>query len=601
MRTLLLSSAAGVVLAVAAPAAWVALTPAPDHVNTLAGPLDPLRQAQAICGPGAPEMGQRLAAFLGSAAAYAQTTEADAAAPSTGPLWTGLGTSTMAITTTSEAAQIYFDQGLRLMHGFNHGEAVNSFRQAQALDPECAMCFWGEALALGPNINAAMPPTDYARAHEAAQRAWTLAQANGTDKEKALAQALTYRYEATAPEDRSKLDEAWADAIAEVADRFPEDDEIQAMAAEAIMDMQPWNYWEADQRTPGGRAGEALARLETVLARNPDHAPSIHLYIHMTEASVNPWRAEPYADRLAALAPASGHLVHMPTHTYYVIGRFKESLALNIEAVAADEAILAETEASPVYRFGYYPHNVHMALVSAQMAGDGANALYLAGLLDTALPLEMAATEAWVQPIKAAPWYARAQFELPEDLIAAPLIGAEAPYLLAAQRYARGEALAKLGRASEALDEAAAIGVLRETSDFSALEGGGVPASDVLSIMEIVVRGRAADVQGDLAAAIEAYQAASELQAGLGYFEPPYWWYPVRQSLASALLRDGQASRAEIEFYRTLIESPNNGWAYWGLAQARRAMGDRAGARDAERRWRDAWAGERDALSLERL
>jgi tetratricopeptide (TPR) repeat protein len=291
----------------------------------------------------------------------------------------------------------------------------------------------------------------------------------------------------------------------------------------------------------------------------------------------------------------------MPTHTYYVIGRFKDSLALNIAAVEADEALLAETDPSPVYRYGYYPHNVHMALVSAQMAGAAEEALALADQLDEALPIEMAATEAWVQPIKAAPQYARAQFADPDAVLAAALIGEDAPYLLAAQRYARGEALVKIGQADEALDEAAAIGVLRETSDFSALEGGGVPVTSVLEIMELVVRGRAADAQGDLDAAIEAYERASDIQAGLSYFEPPYWWYPVRQSLASALLRDGQAARAELEFYRTLIESPNNGAAYWGLAQARRTMGDRAGARDAERRWRDAWAGDRGGMSLERL
>ncbi len=322
----------------------------------------------------------------------------------------------------------------------------------------------------------------------------------------------------------------------------------------------------------------------------------------MTEASENPWRAEDDADRLVGLAPAAGHLVHMPSHTFYRIGRFKDSLQANIDAVEADEALLAETDGGVIYRYGYYPHNVHFALTSAQMAGDAETALFMAGRLDAALPLEMAAAAAWVQPIKAAPWYARAQFESPEELLAAA--GPEAgvmPFVEAAWRYARGEALAKLGRPDEAVEEAVAIGVLRETADWSPLTDGAVPAPAVLEIMELVVRGRAADAGGDVDAAVDFYQRATDIQAGLNYMEPPYWWYPVRQSLASALLRAGQPERAELEFYRTLIDSPNNGWAYWGLAQARREMGDRAGARDAERRWRDAWAGRRDGMSLERL
>jgi tetratricopeptide (TPR) repeat protein len=445
-----------------------------------------------------------------------------------------------------------------------------------------------------------MDAAAYAPAYAAATRAAELAQSSGTDKERALTQALLTRYTAEAPEDRSALDAAWADAIAGVADQFPDDDEIQAMAAESIMDLSPWVYWMSDGVTPVGRAQEAMDRLETVLARNPAHAPSIHLYIHMTEASADPWRAAAPADVLLTLAPAAGHMVHMPSHTYYRIGRFKDSLQSNIDAVVADEALLAEVPGSDLYRFGYYPHNIHFALTSAQMAGDAETAIEMAGKLDIAVPLEMATVAPWVQPIKAAPWYARAQFADPESVLADPGISDPTlPYLTAAWRYARGEALAKLGRRNEVLDEAAAIGVLRETGDFSPL--GTVPAADILRVMELVLAGRAATLAGDHPAAITAYSEATELQANLAYTEPPYWWYPVRQSLAAALLRDGQAERAELEFYRTLIESPNNGWAYWGLAQARRAMGDRRGARDAEAKWRDAWAGDRGGMSLERL
>jgi tetratricopeptide (TPR) repeat protein len=599
MRTLLLSAAAGTALAALAPAVWIGIQRSQPRAGSLDGAFDPLAISTSLCG-GDGGGRARPGPLVSAAAAYAQDVDIDD--PEMEPLWTGLGSSTMAITTESATAKAYFDQGLRLMHNFNHGEAVLSFRQAQAIDPSCAMCVWGEALSLGPNINAAMSPGDYARAHEAAARAVELADANGSEKERALARALTARYTPEAPDDRSALDAAWADAVAAVADQYPDDDEIQAMAAEAIMDTQPWSYWEADGRTPRGRTAEAVARIETVLARNPSHAPSIHLYIHLTEASDDPWRAADDADRLLTLAPAAGHLVHMPSHTYYRIGRFKDSLQSNIDAVAADESILAETGENATYRFGYYPHNIHMALVSAQMAGDAATALLMADKLDAALPAEMVAVAPWVQPIKAAPLYARAQFADPDAVLALPDPGADAPpYLQAAWRYARGEALAKLGRATEALDEAAAIGVLKETADFSGLEAGGVPAADVLEIMALIVRARAAQASGDDAAAVDLFQQATDLQSTLGYMEPPWWWYPTRQSLAAALLRAGQPERAEIEFYRTLVESPDNGWAYWGLAQARRARGDRSGARDAERKWRDAWAGERGEMSLERL
>jgi len=602
MKKFWLAGVAGVALTVAVPTAMNALRTTAPHPA-----FDPLALAQTLCGPNpVGPWPSRRAAFVAAAAAYAAELPQDSAEDGSQEhdvrLWSGLGASTMGITTTSDAAQIYFNQGLRFMQGFNHAEAITSFRQAQELDPECAMCLWGESIAYGPNINAMMAADDYPRAHAAATQAHQLAQANGSDMERALTQALLYRYEPVAPDDRAKLDEAYSDAMNEVADRFPDDNEVQALAVEAMMDMQPWYYWEADGITTVGNTDDILMRLETVLARNPRHAPSIHLYIHMTEASADPWRAAPHADHLQGLAPSSGHLVHMPSHIYYRTGRFKDSLAVNIRAVATDEAMFESIEGSPLYRFGYYPHNVHFALTSAQMAGDAQTALAMADRLDEVLPMEMAAAAPWVQPIKAAPWFARALFGDPETVIAADGPGADSlPYVTAAWRYARGEAFAKLGRTNEARAEAAAITELAATEDFTDLIAGFVPALEVLQIMASVVDGRAAAADGDLEAAILAYQNATDIQSTLAYTEPPYWWYPVRQSLAAALLRAGHAERAELEFYKTLVESPNNAWAYWGMAQAQRAQGDRASARATERRWRNAWAGPRRGMRIEAL
>lgn len=600
-KSLLLGAAVGAMIAAGAASPFVF---APERAATRDA-LDPLALNATLCKPDArsPFL-SRKGFFIAAATAYAapyDASEAGEAAPP--PILAGLGRETMAITTASQAAEMYFEQGLRMMHAFNHGEARKSFVAAQKIDPACAMCFWGEAFTLGPNINAPMDPANNPAAVAAAQKAWTLAQADGVSAlERALVQAMTYRYsQGAGPDERPKLDAAFADAMRDVADEFDANDEVQAMAVEAAMDTQPWDYWESDGITPKGRTAESLARLEKVLARNPAHAPSIHLYIHMTEASLDPWRAVEGADRLGALAPSAGHLVHMPSHTYYRIGRFKDSIAANIDAVAADEAYLAQAVAADIYRYGYYPHNIHFVLTSAQMGGDAKTALIMADKLDAALPMEMAAAAPWVQPIKAAPWLAKAQFSDPAILLAEPSPGDDIPYVAAAWRYARGEAFAKLGRVEEARGEAAAIAEISATADFTALIEGFVPANDLLKIMELTVLARAATAEGDHAAAIAAFQEAAEIQATVFYMEPPFWHYPVRRSLAGALLADGQAARAEHEFLKALVESPDDGWSYWGLAQARGAQGDRAGKRQAETLWKRAWLGDRRGLTVDRL
>lgn len=564
---------------------------------------DPLALAQAVCGrSGKPSLAARRTLFVSAATAYAAAAAPAAAPAGPPPIIEGLGASRIAITTANPEADAYFQQGLRIMHGFNHGEARKSFVHAQSLDPTCAMCFWGEAVTLGPNINAPMDPEDNPRAHEAAQAAKKLAAAPGvSDKERALIEALALRYAKTAPEDRSKLDTAYADAMAKVAERFADDDEIAGLAAEAMMDTQPWSYWEPDGRTPKGRTAAILALLERVIARNPRHAPSIHLYIHMTEASNDPWRAEAHADRLAGLAPNSGHLVHMPAHTYIRIGRYKDSIAANKDAVEADEAYIAAATASPIYRYGYYPHNIHFVMTSAQSGGDGETALSMADKLDAALPNEMAATLPWVQPIKGAPWLARAQYAEPDAILAAPQPAGAPPYVLAHWRYARGEALAQLGRGADARAEAKEIEAILAGADLSALEAGGVPARAVLSLMLLMIEGRLEMAAGDYKKAAAAFDKAVALQRTLPYFEPPHWHYPIRRTLAAALLLDGQAGRARQEFLAALVDSPDDGFAYWGLAQAYGAEGDRTARKHALGLYKRAWLGARKGPDIGRM
>ncbi|MEL7488402.1 MAG: hypothetical protein AAGJ87_14445, partial [Pseudomonadota bacterium] len=276
--------------------------------------INPLAMLGGICGDGG-EIAARRALFLRAAAAYAASqVDADGAAPS----FAGVDGVGYEISTGSAEAQAQFDAGVAHMWNFNHGAAVAAFKAAQAADPGCAMCFWGEALALGPNINAPMDPEANGPAYAAYENAFSLRD-GANEREKALINALSYRYSAAPPEDRAKLDAAFADAMRDVAADFPEDDFIAVTAAEANMDTQPWDYWETDKRTPKGRTAETLSLVEAVLARNPDYQAAIHLYIHLTEASTNPYRAASYADALGELSPGLGHLIHMPSHVYYRI------------------------------------------------------------------------------------------------------------------------------------------------------------------------------------------------------------------------------------------------------------------------------------------
>ena len=567
-------------------------------VNQSATPfINPIITAQSICGDSG-QMQRRRAFFLSMAKAYAAKQDTDTVATK---IPDGqIGNIEYEISTSSKAAQSLFNRGVAFMWNFNHEEAIKMFREAQQKDRDCAMCYWGEAFALGPNINAPMDPAANMPAWEAVQKAMSLRD-NASEKERALVTALNYRYSKRPPSDRAKLDEAFAQQMGDVATKFPDDDFIAVTAAEANMDMQAWDYWEADKKTPKRRTSQTISLLEAVLARNPDYQPAIHLYIHITEATTNPYRAKPYADKLASLSPGLGHLIHMPSHTYFKIGEFRKSLDANIAAVAADEDFIASGDASVLYEFGYYTHNVHFVLTSAQMAGDRETALAMARKLDAKLPADMAAAVPFAQPIKAAPMFAMAQFEEPSVIMSVEKPSVETPFLQGAWRYMRGEALARENRTVEARAEAAAIGALINGSDMSSLEQNGIPALDIMRIAQRVIIARASMADDDYDSAVEALEEAVALQDGLPYTEPPYWYYPIKQTLAAALLRKGEADRAEQLFIEALAENPNNGWVLFGLAESYQAQDENAGKRFAEGLFKEAWIGDRDFISLDRL
>jgi len=531
------------------------------------------------------------------AAPAAGPTAYDEAVP---PLFDNLGRHTWPITTRTPQVQAFFDQGLRLAYGFNHAEARRAFRQAQRLDPSCAMCFWGEAYVLGPNINVPMEPSANAPALAALGRAQALT-AHASEKEQALIAALATRYSADPQVERAALDKAWADALGEVARRFPDDAEIAVLHAEAIMDTQPWDYWTDGGRQAKGRADEIVAELERAMARNPDHPGAIHLYIHAVEASDRPERAEAPADRLAALMPGAGHVVHMPSHIYYRVGRYRDALAANKAAVAVDEVYIDTHRPSGPYPLAYYPHNLHFLLAAAHAAGDGATALEAAGKLRQAISPELASAIPMVQPDMAAPYWANAVFGRPEAVLALTVPDDAPTFVKAMWRYARGITFVSQGRVDNAENEIAAIRALEGADDLAKAAGAGIPGPAVLGIAREVLGGRIAQSNRDLPAAIAAFERAAALQDGLAYMEPPYWYYPVRQSLGAALLAAGRLAEAEEAFRAALRRAPNNGWALFGLAQAAKARGDSAAAQDAEARLDKVWVGDRSLLELNRL
>jgi tetratricopeptide (TPR) repeat protein len=550
---------------------------------------------------GLPNTMLRLAQTEVPRAEVSAASSAPAFADTEPPLWPGLGPITYKITTVNERAQAYFDQGLRLAYAFNHGEAQRAFRMAQKLDPDCAMCFWGEALVLGPNINLPMQEDAVAPAFAAAQKAKALA-GKASPREQALIEALVARYGSDPKGARAPFDAAYAAEMAKVAAQFSDDDAIATLYAEAVMDLSPWNYWKPGGHEPNPQSAPIVPTLERVLARNPNHPGAIHFYIHAVEASDRPERAEPYANRLRGAIPGAGHLVHMPSHIYYRVGRYLDALEDNKIAVKVDEKYLADTNAPMgVYRLGYYPHNVHFVMVSAQMAGDGKTVLAAAEKLRDLIPDEVARGIAMVQPIKAAPYFAHAQFSAPTTILALPDPGDAIPYVKAMWLYARGVALAARRDFAGAATAADTIEMLERTADFKVLNDSNVPAQDVLRIARTLILARVAQAKGDHRTAIRWFEQAAALQDALPYTEPPYWYYPIRQSLAAALLQARRYAQAERQFQLALSRAPSNGWSYYGLAELYKARGNTAAARKAEANLARTWIGDRGLLQISNL
>lgn len=540
--------------------------------------------------------GASMRAMISAAAAVVQVEP-----PATIKLYGGLGRINFRITTSSSLAQRFFNQGMGFAYGFNHAAAIASFREAQRLDPTCAMCWWGEALAQGPNINAPLTPDANADAIRAIDRAQSLT-GPVTPPERALIMALAKRYTDAPAADRAALDGAYADAMLTVARYYPENDDIALVAAEAAMDTLPWDYWMADRRTAKPRIAEAVRLVEAVMARSPEHPQGAHLYIHLMENGPDPRRAEAAADRLAKpLSPDAGHLVHMPAHIYYVLGRWKDSIRLNVDAARADEAYIRESNDRGLVRYGYYPHNVHFIVTSAQMAGDLPTAIREANRLGEILDPEIASKIGWIQAIYAAPYFAESQFAAPRDVLAMAEPDPRLPYAAAMRHYARAVAYAQL-RDPKGFDaELKDLDRIRSSPELKTTIDQGVPAADLIDLAQLVARGRFASARGHYLQAAVFYRQAIVLEDRIAYTEPPFWYYPVHQSLGSALYRAGRFREAKQAFSAALAKAPNNGWALYGLAASERALGHRSQAASAQIALKRAWLGDPEWLRMDRL
>ena len=477
------------------------------------------------------------------------------------PLLDGMGTNHFPVSCSAKA-QAYVDQGMAMVYGFNHDEAIRAFEEAARLDPRCAMAFWGKALALGPNYNLPIDSERAVSARKTIDRATALA-GGVTPRERAYIQALAARYAKTATENRAPLDSAFARAMATVAARFPADDDAATIYAEALMDLSPWTYWTRDKRPLPGTS-ELVAALEKVGARNPQHPGACHLYIHAVEAAF-PERAVPCAERLAALMPSAGHIVHMPAHIYLRVGRYEDAIRANEHAVHADESYIADQRAESFYTIAYYPHNFHFLAFAATMAGLGDRALEAARAAAAKIPLDIAATAPDLQLLIAYPQVTMATFGRFDEVLREPLPRSDLRVATGLAWFARGMAFATARRLEEA---SAALDTVRATS----VELRVNPGDAVMSIAERVLGAQISLRSGKSADAIRLLTEAKEIEDGLMYMEPPFWHQPVRHILGNALLELGRPAEAERLFREDLERFPKNVWAVRGLEQGLRAQ-----------------------------
>ncbi|HET9011394.1 MAG TPA: tetratricopeptide repeat protein [Gemmatimonadaceae bacterium] len=489
------------------------------------------------------------------------------------------------ITTKSAPAQKYFDQGFTLYYGFNHDAAIASFAQAAAFDPNCAMAYWGQAASWGPNINnPAMDDSASKRAWDALQKAASFS-ASAAPVERDLIAALATRYAWPAPADRTGLDRAYADAMRQVWQKYPEDPDVGALCAEAIMDTRPWDLWSPTGE-PRPETPEVIATLDKVIALVPDHPGASHFYIHTMEASPTPEKALPAANVLRDRIPGAGHLVHMPAHIDIRLGHYDDALVANQKGIAADATWAAQQGG---FYTMYRAHNHHFLAYAAMFEGRREVALQAASAMLEQVPL--AIVRQYIDVLDgfwAAPTHVQVRFGMWNELLAAPAPPADLLVATAFWHYGRTVAAAALGRVDEAATELAAF-----QQAYAAVPGsrfiGNNAARTVLEIGLPVAEGELEYRRGNFDHAFELLRLAVQRDDALRYDEPWGWTMPVRHSLGALLLEQGRVDEAERVYREDLRLHPDNGWALHGLAECLRRSGRAAEAADVETRFRGAW------------
>jgi tetratricopeptide (TPR) repeat protein len=508
-----------------------------------------------------------------------------------------LGKSGRVVRTSSPEAQAFFNQGLALAYGFNHDEAARSFARAAVLDPACALCLWGAAYTLGPNYNIPLLPDRARAAWEAISSARALIDGEGarageqnelSAAEHALIRALAKRYkgpEYLDPVAMQPLNEAYANAMREVAKSYPDDLDVQVLFADAAMVVRPWQLWGLDG-APAPGTEEIVSVLEGVLAKAPEHVGANHLYIHAVEASKQPERALASAERLGALVPGAGHLVHMPAHIFQRVGRYAEASKANQAAVVADQAYIAELPPPGYYPF-YLAHNYGFLAYSAAMEGRSAVALEAAKKSKAAMPMEIVCGMPGMDFFLSEPLLVMVRFGKWQEILDEPAPEPRHAVLTGLYHHARAMALAATGKAAEATQEIAEIRQIAAVLPADMLADLN-PARTVLALAAKIVEARLLEVS-QKEAAILAWQEAVKIEDGLAYSEPADWFYPTRHYLGALQLELERAKDAEATYREDLVKNPENGWALFGLWQALLKQKQKGPAKEAEARFRKAF------------
>jgi tetratricopeptide (TPR) repeat protein len=504
------------------------------------------------------------------------------------PLFDNLGSYSHPITTKSELAQRYFDQGLRLVYGFNHEEARRAFEEAARLDPDAVMAYWGIAYTLGPNYNLPGDPDRDREAYQAVAKAQARA-GNATEHERAYLSAIATRYADPPPSDRRPLDEAYAQAMRGLSERFPDDLDGCTLYAESMMDLRPWDLWTHRGKPQPGTL-EIVATLESVLRRNPEHPGANHYYIHAVEASSSPERGLASADRLADLVPGAGHLVHMPSHIYIRTGRYSDAVMANQRAVAVDEAYIASENVHGVYSMMYYPHNLHFLSAAAAFDGRSVESAQAADKLAEKVPLDMISSMPMLESLLSVPLLARVRFGKWDEILARPVPPEQLQYASAVSHYARGLAYLRTARPREAKAELAALDQIAAGMPKDRVTTQVNKGSTLLGIASHSLAGEIAATQAHTTGeAVTQLEEAVKLQDSLVYMEPPDWFIPVREALGAVLLRAKRAAEAEAVYRSDLKFNPENGWSLFGLAASLRAQKKTKEAAQVQSRFEAAW------------